>query len=119
MDAATPFSLVLLGQSDLRKLLQIKDFEARDQRIQVRYHLQPFALAESAACVKHYLFVVGVERPPFSDAFISAAHQFSHGVACQISRVCLNGLLIRFAECKPVLDEMDARRAISELDRSS
>ena len=119
MDAATPFTLILLGQSDLRKLLQIKDFEALDQRIQVRYHLHPFDLAESAAYVKHHLRVVGVERPPFSDAFISAAHQFSHGVARQLNRVCLNGLLIGFAERKPVLDETDARRAILELDRSS
>ena len=119
MDAATPFTLILLGQSDLRKLLQIKDFEALDQRIQVRYHLQPFDLAESATYVKHHLRVVGLERPPFSDTFISAAHQFSHGVARQLNRVCLNGLLIGFAERKLVLDETDAKRAILELDRNS
>jgi len=40
-------------------------------------------------------------------------------VARQLNRVCLNGLLIGFAERKPILDETDARRAIVELDRSS
>jgi type II secretory pathway predicted ATPase ExeA len=84
----------------------------------LRYHLQPFDLAESTAYVKHHLRVVGAERPPFSDGFLNAAHQFSHGVARQPNRVCLNGLVIGFAERKQVVDETDARRAILELDRS-
>jgi len=119
MDAATPFTLILLGQPDLRNLLQLKGFEALDQRIQVRFHIQPFDLAESAAYIKHHLRVAGAERFPFSDSFIHAAQQFSHGIPRQLNRVCLNGLLIGFAERKPILDETDARRAILELDRSS
>jgi type II secretory pathway predicted ATPase ExeA len=117
MDAATPFTLILIGQPELRHLLQLKGFEAFDQRIQVRYHIPPFDLAESATYIKHHMRVVGVERCPFSDTFISAAHQFSHGVARQLNRVCLNGLLIGFAERKAILDEADAKRAILELDR--
>ncbi|MBU0496117.1 MAG: AAA family ATPase [Chloroflexi bacterium] len=117
LDAATPFTLVLLGQPDLRYRLQLQEFAALDQRIQVRYHLQPFDLAESAAYVKHHLRVVGAERCPFSDGFVAAAHQFSHGIARQLNRVCLNGLLIGFADRKPILDETDAKRAILELDR--
>jgi general secretion pathway protein A len=119
MDAATPFTLILLGQPDLRSLLQLKGFEALDQRIQVRFHIQPFDLAQSAAYIKHHLRVVGAERFPFSDSFIHAAQQFSHGIPRQLNRVCLNGLLIGFAERKPLLDETDAKRAILELDRSS
>jgi type II secretory pathway predicted ATPase ExeA len=118
MDAATPFTLILLGQPDLRHLLQLKGFEALDQRIHVRYHIQPFDLAESAAYVKHHLRTAGLERCPFSDDFIAAAHQFSHGIPRQLNRVCLNGLLIGFAERKPILDETDAKRAILEIDRS-
>lgn len=119
MDAATPFTLILIGQSELRHLLQLKGFEAFDQRIQVRYHIQPFDLAESATYIKHHLRAVGIERCPFSDTFISAAHQFSHGIARQLNRVCLNGLLLGFAERKTILDEADAKRAILELDRPS
>jgi len=119
MDATTPFTLILLGQPDLRHLLQLKGFEAFDQRIHVRYHIQPFDLQESATYVKHHLRVVGLDRCPFSDSFIAAAHQFSHGVARQLNRVCLNGLLIGFAERKTILDENDAKRAILELDRVS
>jgi general secretion pathway protein A len=89
MDAATHW----VGQSELRHTLQLKGFEAFDQRIQVRYHIQPFDLAESAAYIKHHMRAAGAERCPFSDTFINAAHQFSHGVARQLNRVCLNGLL--------------------------
>jgi len=115
MDATTPFTLILLGQPDLTNLLQLKGFEALDQRIQVRFHLRPFDLEESAAYIKHHLRVAGVERSPFSDGFIATAHQFSHGIARQINRVCLNGLLLGFAERKSILDETDAKRAILEL----
>jgi len=118
MDAATPFTLVLLGQSDLRNRLQLEEFEALDQRIQVRYHLQPFDLEESAAYVKHHLRVAGASTFPFSDGFVAAAHQFSHGLPRQLNRVCLNGLLIGFADRKKVLDENDAKRAILELGRT-
>lgn len=117
MDASTHFTLILLGQSDLQNRLQLKDFEALDQRIQVRYHVQSFDLEESAAYVKHQLRVAGAESCPFSDSFIATAHQFSHGVPRQINRVCLNGLLVGFAERKKVLDENDAKRAILELGR--
>ena len=117
MDAATPFTLILLGQPDLRHLLQLKGFEALDQRIHVRYHVQPFALEESATYIKHHLRVVGVERCPFSESFIAAAHQFSHGIPRQLNRVCLNGLLIGMNDRKTILDETDAKRAIIELDR--
>ena len=117
MDAATPFTLILLGQPDLRHRLQLKDFEALDQRIHVRYHIPPFDLAQSAAYIKHHWRVTGAERFPFADDFIAVAHQFSHGVPRQLNRVCLNGLLIGFAERKPILDATDAKRAILELDR--
>jgi type II secretory pathway predicted ATPase ExeA len=119
MDAATSFTLILIGQSELRSLLQLKGFEAFDQRIQVRYHIPPFDLALSAAYIKHHLRIAGAERCPFSDTFIAAAHHFSHGVARQLNRVCLNGLLIGFAERKSILDEADAKRAILELDRGA
>jgi general secretion pathway protein A len=119
MDAATPFTLILIGQSELRHTLQLKGFEAFDQRIQVRYHIPPFDLAESANYIKHHMRAVGAERCPFSDTFTNAAHQFSHGIARQLNRVCLNGLLIGFAERKAILDEADAKRAILELDRAS
>lgn len=117
MDAATPFTLFLLGQPDLRYRLQLKDFEALDQRIHVRYHIPPLDLAESATYIRHHLRVAGAERCPFSDDFIAVAHQFSHGIPRQLNRVCLNGLLVGFADRKSVLDETDAKRAILELDR--
>lgn len=117
MDAATPFTLILLGQSDLQNRLQLKDFEALDQRIQVRYHVQPFELEESAVYIKHHLRVAGAENCPFSDSFVATAHQFSHGIPRQLNRVCLNGLLVGFADRKKVLDENDAKRAILELGR--
>jgi general secretion pathway protein A len=119
MDAATPFTLFLLGQPDLRHLLQLKGFEALDQRIHVRYHFQPLSLEESVSYIKHHLRVVALERCPLSDSFIATAHQFSHGIPRQLNRVCLNGLLIGLAERKSILDETDAKRAIMELDRAT
>ena len=93
MDAATPFTLILLGQPDLQHRLQLKDFEALDQRIQIRYHLQPFDLEESVGytssttCVSSGLNAApsptALSPPPTSSAMaFPASSTESASMAC-------------------------------------
>ena len=48
-DAASPFTLILCGQPELRAMLSFKTFEAVAQRISVRCHLPPLRPRETAA----------------------------------------------------------------------
>lgn len=72
--------MVLLGQPELRDLLQRRDLRQLAQRITARYHLAPLDAAETAAYVRHRMEVAGAPRNPFSRAALKALHQRSGGV---------------------------------------
>ena len=116
MDSASLLTLVLLGQPDLAHKLRFAPFEALDQRIAVRYHLRPFDLEETAAYVKHHLRVAGRQNPLFSDGFLAAVHDHTKGIARQINNLCRTALLLGATEQKSILDEMDLKRVIRDLE---
>jgi len=118
MDATTPFTLILLGQPELRAKLKAPPYEALNQRIGVRFYLPPLDLAETAGYVKHHLRIAGAEGTIFSDGFIAGTHEFTKGLARKINNLCLNALLIGCTEQQRVLDETVLKRTILELGDS-
>jgi general secretion pathway protein A len=72
--------MVLLGQPELRQLLQRQNLRQLSQRITARYHLQPLNQEETQAYVRHRMMVAGAQRSPFSRAALRALYQRSSGV---------------------------------------
>jgi len=72
--------MVLLGQPELRQLLQRQDLRQLSQRITARYHLAPLNREETAAYVKHRLQVAGSRRNPFRRSALRTLYQRSGGV---------------------------------------
>jgi len=72
--------MVLLGQPELRQLLQRRDLRQLAQRITARYHLAPLDEKESAAYVRHRMQVAGAQRTPFTRSALRALYQRSAGV---------------------------------------
>ena len=72
--------MVLLGQPELRQLLQRQDLRQLAQRITARYHLAPLNEAESAAYVRHRMKVAGAQRSPFTRSALRALYRRSGGV---------------------------------------
>jgi len=72
--------MVLLGQPELRQLLQRQDLRQLSQRITARYHLAPLNQEETEAYVKHRLHVAGARRNPFRRSAMRALYQRSGGV---------------------------------------
>jgi general secretion pathway protein A len=72
--------MVLLGQPELRDLLQRQDLRQLAQRITARYHLTPLNREETVAYVRHRLKVAGAQRIPFSKSSIRVIYQRSAGV---------------------------------------
>jgi general secretion pathway protein A len=72
--------MVLLGQPELRDLLQRQDLRQLAQRITARYHLTPLNREETVAYVRHRVKVAGAQRIPFSKSSIRVIHQRSAGV---------------------------------------
>lgn len=72
--------MVLLGQPELRQLLQRQNLRQLAQRITARYHLQPLDAEETRAYVRHRMMVAGAQRSPFSRSALRALYQRSAGV---------------------------------------
>lgn len=72
--------MVLLGQPELRQLLQRQDLRQLAQRITARYHLAPLDLEETGAYVRHRMMVAGAQTSPFRRSAIRALFQRSGGV---------------------------------------
>ena len=72
--------MVLLGQPELRQLLQRSDLRQLAQRITARYHLEPLDPEETRAYVRHRMMVAGAQRSPFTRSALRVLYQRSDGV---------------------------------------
>mgnify|MGYP001826308933 FL=1 len=72
--------MVLLGQPELRQLLQRQNLRQLSQRITARYHLEPLNDEETRAYVRHRMMVAGAQRSPFTKSALRALYQRSGGV---------------------------------------
>ena len=72
--------MVLLGQPELRQLLQRQNLRQLAQRITARYHLQPLGAEDTRAYVRHRMRVAGAQRSPFTRSALRALYQRSGGV---------------------------------------
>lgn len=79
----------LVGQPDLRQLLQSQSLEQLRQRVIASCHLGPMDAAETAAYVQHRLRHVGwQERPRFDPQALEVVHRLSGGIPRRINLLC-------------------------------
>jgi general secretion pathway protein A len=115
-DAASPFTLILCGQPELRAMLRFKTFEAVAQRISVRCHLSPLEPRETAAFLVHSLHHAGVDRPLFTEAAVELLHTHSRGLCRRLGNLATHALLDAAHHKSPLVEEANVRRAVAELD---
>lgn len=72
--------MVLLGQPELRQLLQQQNLRQLAQRITARYHLAPLNEPETIAYVKHRMRVAGARQSHFNNGAMKALYRRSGGV---------------------------------------
>ena len=90
--------IVLLGQPELRVLLQRKSLRQLAQRITARYHLAPLGLQETAAYVRHRMHVAGAQQSPFKRSAIKALFNRSEGIPRLINIIADRALVGAYAE---------------------
>lgn len=89
--------IILLGQPELRDLLNQPRFEQLRQRINLWYHLRSLNYSESCAYIDHRLGVVGSSaKAVFAPSSLQAVFQYSKGVPRVINTICDNALLIGY-----------------------
>jgi general secretion pathway protein A len=85
--------IFLIGQPELRRLLETQALRQLDQRITARFHLTPLDLAETGDYIRHRLAVAGVDRPLFTARAIRRIHDYSGGIPRVINILCDRALL--------------------------
>lgn len=91
-------SLLLVGQPELDRTLELRSMRPLSQRISVRYRLKPLDRAETAYYVRHRIDVVRAEGEfDFTNAALWWVHRASKGYPRRINQICERATLAAFA----------------------
>lgn len=85
--------IFLVGQPELRRLIDSEALRQLSQRITARFHLGPLTSKETAAYVRHRLAVAGVDRPLFTRRALRRVQALTGGVPRLINLLCDRALL--------------------------
>jgi general secretion pathway protein A len=107
--------VILIGQPELVDVMQRPELRQLGQRVTARYHLRPFAFAETKAYVRHRLEVAGQRDSMFTRAAVWTAHRRSGGVPRLINNICDRALLGAYASGKRRITAGIVRRAAREV----
>ncbi|HSY26243.1 MAG TPA: AAA family ATPase, partial [Burkholderiaceae bacterium] len=108
--------IILIGQPELRSLLEQPELKQLAQRVIARYHLESLSLAETSRYVQHRLAVAGINGiSPLPPALMKPIHQLTQGVPRRINLLCDRALLGAYAEGKPTVDRRILRKAAHEV----
>jgi type II secretory pathway predicted ATPase ExeA len=114
MDAVTPFTCILVGQSELRATLRLKVFEAIYQRVGLRFHLSGLNEADTAGYVAHHLQRAGVTQSLFTPSALKLLATQSRGLPRVINHLAIGALWDAESQNLHVVDEPQMQRAISD-----
>ncbi len=90
--------IVLIGQPELRTMLERPELEQLAQRVVARFHLGALDRAECAQYIAHRLSVAGHHGPlPFDAGALKALARLSGGVPRRINLLCGRALLGAYA----------------------
>jgi len=106
----------LIGQPELRTLLQSKSMEQLRQRVIASCHLGPLDQGETRAYIEHRLHRVGwQDSPSFSEDAFDAIHRWTGGVPRRINRLCNRLFLAAFLSGKDAIASETVEQTAGEL----
>jgi general secretion pathway protein A len=110
--------IILIGQPELRELLDRTDMRQLAQRITGRYHLEPLSADETETYIEHRLKVAGGVGPIFSNSAKRELFRLSGGVPRRINVIADRAMLGAFTQESRQVSPPLLRKAASEvLDR--
>jgi general secretion pathway protein A len=107
--------IILIGQPELRDLLDRPELRQLAQRITGRYHLNPLSQEESAGYVKHRMRVAGATAEVFTPSALREIHRLSGGIPRVINVLCDRALLGAFTQEDHRAGATLVRQAASEV----
>jgi general secretion pathway protein A len=107
--------IIMVGQPELREMLEAPEMRQLSQRITARYHLDRLSKKEVPSYVKHRLAVAGVHERVFSPAAIGEVYRLSHGIPRLINLLCDRAMLGAYVQGKRLVDRPTVIKASREV----
>ncbi|HVJ30259.1 MAG TPA: AAA family ATPase, partial [Gammaproteobacteria bacterium] len=107
--------IILIGQPELRELLDGLQMRQIAQRITGRYHLEPLRKDETRAYVSHRLRVAGTQNDIFTKRAISALYRHARGIPRLINVIADRALLAAYTKDQRSIDAKLVSAAASEV----
>ncbi len=107
--------IILIGQPELRELLDRTELRQLAQRITGRYHLEPLSREETQGYVRHRLRVAGATEEIFTPSALAEVHRVSTGIPRVINVTCDRALLGAYTEETRKVTAGLVRRAAGEV----
>lgn len=107
--------MILVGQPELRTLLDRHDLRQLKQRITARFHLTPLNGAETEEYLQHRLTVAGSTRQLFTRAAARAMFHASEGIPRVINIMADRALLAAYVAGQDRVGASEVKRAAREI----
>lgn len=106
--------IILVGQPELKDLLNRPELRQLNQRITARYHLLPLTLEETRTYIRHRLMVCKGNPDLFSDNAIKKIFQLSNGIPRVINIISHCALLGAYSQDTKTISPDIIKRAAKE-----
>ena len=109
-------NIILVGQPELKILLESKPLEQLTQRIRLKFHLRPLTEEETVEYIHYRLETAGAaDTDIFPMELMPIIYRYTGGIPRLINILCDTALIIAFAEGKTKIDREILKEAIKEL----
>jgi general secretion pathway protein A len=107
--------IILIGQPELRELLDRPEMRQIAQRITGRYHLEPLRRDETRAYVSHRLRVAGTQNDIFTKRAVAALYKHARGIPRLINVIADRALLAAYTKDQRTVDVKLVSAAAAEV----
>jgi general secretion pathway protein A len=119
LDSQSLAALILIGQPELKRMLQLSTHVAFAQRITHRAHVEPLGLEATLAYIQQHLKVAGIKDADtlFSDDALKRIAEWAQGIPRKINQICIASLTAGAVAKSKVIDDTPVRQAINHLEQ--
>ncbi|RJG06871.1 peptidoglycan-binding protein [Noviherbaspirillum cavernae] len=108
--------IILIGQPELRAILDKPELKQLAQRVIARYHLTALSERETASYIEHRLSIAGLTNAqPFPQRLARQIHRITQGVPRRINLLCDRAMLGAYAEGRHDIDFRIIGKAAAEV----
>jgi putative secretion ATPase (PEP-CTERM system associated) len=104
-DNNMPLQIFLVGQPELRNVINSPGMNQIKQRIAVNYHLKGLSLEETINYILYRLKKAGSLKNPFNHEAVALIHKATAGIPRSINQLCDSALLYGFADELKTIDK--------------